>query len=247
MSGKLLSFKRPERVDYCLLALVALYAAYSFWTKDMIVDPSRSTIPAVMHVVLLIFPLLALGLVLLILSRGLWSGSRLGLELGRRAYVNFVISFLLAAAFFINIEGPRTPSYSVGRLILITINATAGVVVLRAVVMELMMKVFGKTAVGVGLGFILSVALYVVVQVPSGASLSWPISWGTCGCFMYYATPSALFLVLLDTWQFLPALDMGGHGLLAGMVVVFYFALAGAASKLSPAIGQNIKVISDPS
>jgi|GEM_PF-7123231 len=247
MSGKLVSSKRPGRTDYCLMGLVALYAVYSYLTKDIVMSATEINNSAIMYIVLLAFPLLALGIVMLILAKGLWPENRLGLELGRRAYANFVMSFFLAAAIIVTMEGPKTSPYNVGQLILITINATAGVVVLRAVVIELMLKLFGRTGVGINLAFILSIALYVGVQFPSGATLNTAISWGISGSLLYYGTPSALFLVLLDTWQFLPALDVGGHGLLAGMVIAFYFMLAGAASKLSPAVSQNTQVVSDPS
>lgn len=226
MPGKRLTFRKPSRMDYYLLVFVALYASYSYWSKDIITNATGAGFSVIMHVVLLIFPLLVFGSVLLILSRQQWSEGKLGLELGRRAYANFVISFILAAAIIITLEAPETSAYSFGQLVLITMNIVAGEIVLRAAVMEMMLKMFGKTAVGINLAFILSVVLYAAVQIPGGASISLPISWGIGGSLIYYGTGSVLALVLLDSLIFLPELDVGGHRLLAVMVVVLYFALA---------------------
>lgn len=246
MAKKLVAYRTPEKWDFYLLGLISVFSLYMYWAKDKVFRAYEYAGTdgysfQIVHIVFVLVPLFAFVFILFGLTEGNWTGSRFGLTLGKSAIANFVLSGLLIIGLIFFLEGPTTSDYTFTQSVIIVLNITAGEIIIRAAVMELMLKVFGKTAVGINLAFILSILLYVTVQVPSETSTHSPILWGVCLALWYYGTHSVLLLVVLNSLIFLPELHVTGHLVIAVMAVALYFALATPATFICRSRQQRLQ------
>lgn len=230
MAGRLLSFTPPTRSDYLLLALVIVFALYAHWGVNAVTSTpeyggAEPGFVGSTNLAFAIIPAGALVVALLISVRGQKSQTDLGCTFARKEYAGItIVLFILLAIHFVT-QYPESSPFSSGRLAIIALNIVAGEVILRACLMELILKLLGRTAVAVSFAFVLTAILYAWALVPHDGSVSLALSWGLGTSFLYYGMRSVLPLVLLDSLIFSARIRVPGAQLLMTMMVILYVAL----------------------